>query len=206
VTRRTATSLTTALSDQAWTFERTLTLHERGDHGIVEAAYEVHAHADLSQWAWAQHPMIAASTELRVECAESSPIRVDSAWAEGALTSRVDWLAPDGVLATGTSLERGTGSAAKVWLERRPAWLAVRAGRHRLRWLLEESGAPHIGLWVNLGGWTAGVPLMHVGVEPAFGAHDAPVAAYDGGAGPALRAGDSHAWRVLLELTDSDKR
>jgi hypothetical protein len=59
---------------------------------------------------------------------------------------------------------------------------------------------------VNLGGWTAGVPLMHVGVEPAFGAHAAPVAAYDGGAGPALRAGDSHAWRVLLELTDSDKR
>jgi hypothetical protein len=65
-----------------------------------------------------------------------------------------------------------------------------------LAWRIADSAFPHLGLWINLGGW-GDVPLLHVAVEPAFGAHDRPAAAY--AELKPLAAGASRTWHVVIE-------
>lgn len=185
--------------------ERGLRLGREDGVPTLIAAYRLTAPADagLRDWAWAQHPLLAADPTLRIELPAPAPVRLEAGFADGCVESDLSWLAPGGVMPTTTSLANAPGRAAKVWFEHpRPAWVKIVRGEDDwLCWRVDLSTVPHLGLWVNLGGWHAGTerPLAHVAVEPAYGEHDSLPAAVSAGAGPALRPGESCTWRVALQ-------
>lgn len=149
-------------------------------------------------WAWAQHPLLAATADMVIELPEPAYVRLDSAWRAGGPDEDVSWLAPGGLMASSTPLHRAVGRAAKVWFELPlPRWVRIRAGPEWISWRTESS-IPALGLWVNLGGWHAGTALAHVAVEPAFGAHDR--LGTGGAAGPRLDPGMHCRWRTTVQL------
>jgi hypothetical protein len=58
-----------------------------------------------------------------------------------------------------------------------PAIVAIVRSQDWLAWRVADSSFEGLGLWINLEGW-GDVPLHHVAVEPAVGAHDDPDAAH----------------------------
>jgi hypothetical protein len=154
-------------------------------------------------WAWAQHMLLAADERTRIVASSPMNLRLDAAFRDGR---RDDAVFDDTAFEfpAGISELRGViGCAAKLWLEPPlPAVVAVVHGGARedvgdwLAWRVADSPFPHLGLWLNLGGW-GGVPLRHVAVEPAFGAHDKPSDAY-ADLDP-LAPGAERTWRVLIE-------
>lgn len=148
------------------------------------------------RWAWAQHMLLAADERTRIVASSPMHLRLDAAFRDG---ERDDTAALEaGVTTATTELGCPPGRAAKLWLEPPlPAVVAVVHGEGDwLAWRVAESSFRHLGLWLNLGGW-GGVPLSHVAVEPAFGAHDKPSDAY-ADLDP-LAPGGERTWRVLIE-------
>lgn len=155
------------------------------------------------RWAWAQHMLLAADERMRIVASSPMNLRLDAAFRDGGRDDAA-FDVPDGV----SELRCPVGRAAKLWLEPPlPAVVAVVSGGavdgsanedvgEWLAWRVADSSFPHLGLWLNLGGW-GGVPLRHVAVEPAFGAHDNPSDAY-ADLDP-LAPGGERAWRVLIE-------
>lgn len=143
---------------------------------------------DPLRWAWAQHMVLAADDRTRIVASSPMRLRVDAVFPDGEID-----LEPKTVIELGKMV----GRAAKLWLEPPlPAVVAVVRDTDWLAWRIAESSFLHLGLWLNLGGW-GDVPLRHVAVEPAFGAHDDPHAAY-ADLDP-LPPGDEHAWSVLIQ-------
>lgn len=154
------------------------------------------------RWAWAQHMLLAADDRTRIVASSPMNLRVDSVFSNGAAF-------PDGELnlepTTVIELDDMVGRAAKLWLEPPlPAIVAVvrnaDSGTEHdtdwLAWRIADASFPHLGLWLNLGGWGE-PPLRQVAVEPAFGAYDDPADAYADLA--PLAPGDERAWSVLIE-------
>jgi hypothetical protein len=134
-------------------------------------------------------------------------LRVDSVFSNSVFSNGAVF--PDGELnlepTTVIELDDMVGRAAKLWLE--PPLPDVVAVVHDtdsgaehdtdwLAWRIADSSFPHLGLWLNLGGW-GDPPLRQVAVEPAFGAYDDPADAY-ADVDP-LAPGDERAWSVLIE-------
>lgn len=170
------------------------------------------------RWAWAQHMLLAADDRMRIVASSPMNLRLDAAFRDGRRDDTAfddaafndtafddtAFEAPSGV----NELRGVVGVAAKLWLEPPlPAVVAVVSGGagdgganedvgEWLAWRVADSSFPHLGLWLNLGGW-GGVPLRHIAVEPAFGAHDKPSDAFKD-LDP-LAPGGERAWRVLIE-------
>ena len=144
-------------------------------------------------WAWAQHMLLAADEGMRIVASSPMNLRVDAAFRDG----KPDEAALD-VPRDVRELCGEVGRAAKLWLEPPlPAVVAVIDGAGEwIAWRVADSSFPHLGIWLNLGGW-GDVPLRHIAVEPAFGAHDRPDRAY-ADLDP-LAPGGERAWRVLIE-------
>jgi hypothetical protein len=142
------------------------------------------------RWAWAQHMLLAADERTRIAASSPMHLRVDALFNFNA--ADVEFESTSGI-----ELGKMVGRAAKLWLEPPlPAVVAVLRDADWLAWRVADSSFPHLGLWINLGGW-GDVPLRHVAVEPAFGAHDDPADAY-ADLDP-LAPGDEHAWSVLIQ-------
>ena len=154
------------------------------------------------RWAWAQHMLLAADEHTRIVASSPLNLRLDAAFRD----RRRDDAAFNATfeVPVGVGELRGViGCAAKLWLEPPlPAVVAVIHGSASeevgdwLAWRVADSSFPHLGLWLNLGGW-GNVPLRHVAVEPAFGAHDKPSDAY-ADLDPLAPDGE-RTWRVLIE-------
>jgi hypothetical protein len=168
-------------------------------------------------WAWAQHMLLAADEQTRIVSSSPMDLRLDGAFRHGVPdeTAFDDVLAKAATPTTEIELDNALGRAAKLWFEPPvPAIVAVVSGgddgdddgedgddgkddgAEWLAWRIADSCFPHLGLWINLGGW-GDRPLRHVAVEPAFGAHDQPADAYP--ELDPLAAGESRSWRVLIE-------
>lgn len=140
-------------------FERTLRLGVEEGISTLTAQYRVHAGAtnDLPAWAWAQHVLLAANPKMRVLMPAPVPVRLEAGFLNDQPTHDTEWLAPAGVLGRDTDLAAAPGRAAKLWIEPPlPASVTVISGGDWLTWRLDRSTIPHLGLWVNLGGWHAG--------------------------------------------------
>ncbi|HZU58682.1 MAG TPA: hypothetical protein VFA06_22580 [Actinocrinis sp.] len=153
-------------------------------------------------WTWAQHMLLAAHERMRIVSSSPMRLRIDSAYRGG----EPDDSAFDDLIGTAgaepvaeISLGDTAGRAAKLWLEPPlPEVVAVvddGAGEW-LAWKVADSTCPHLGLWVNLGGW-GDPPLRHVAIEPAFGVHDDPADAY--AELEPLAPGARTAWRVIIQ-------
>jgi hypothetical protein len=168
------------------------------DHEL-RVSYQIEnlGHADLT-WAWAQHPLLAVDPATRIVLPEPARVRLDSASHDGVSSTELDWLCPGGIMAADTVLTGAVGRAAKVWFTPPlPAVVAVVRGSDWLAWRVAESTAPDLGLWVNIGGWGE-LPLRHVAVEPAFGAHDNPDTDWANGTSQVLAPGQRRQWQVLI--------
>ena len=151
-------------------------------------------------WAWAQHMLLAADERTRIVSSAPLRLRPDSVFRHGSpddsgLGSELEELGRRAVI----PLDGFAGRAVKLWVEPPlPAWVAVvdYSGGEWLAWRIADSSFPHLGLWINLGGW-GDVPLHHVAVEPAFGAYDRPAAAY--AELDPLAAGASRTWHAVIE-------
>jgi hypothetical protein len=195
-------ALVATASARGHRLERTLRWEDEVRTSTLVASYRLLRTSDPAApqdgWAWAQHPLLAASADMVVELPEPARVRVDSAWRDGRPDDDASWWAPGGVLAVATPLRSARGRAAKIWFEAPlPRWVRIRLGREWISWRTDES-VPALGLWVNLGGWQGGVPLAHVAVEPAFGARD--LLGADDPAGPALDVGEECRWRTTIHL------
>ena len=172
--------------DRSYSFARDIT---SAAGGALRIDYRLkNLGADQLRWAWAQHMLLAADERTRIVASSPMHLRVDALFnavgSEFESTSVIE-------------LREMAGRAAKLWLEPPlPAVVAVVRDADWLAWRVADSSFPHLGLWLNLGGW-GDVPLRHVAVEPAFGAHDDPARAY-ADLDP-LSPGDEHAWSVLIQ-------
>lgn len=153
-------------------------------------------------WAWAQHALMDCTDDTIIRLPAPARIRIESAFTSGTTADGAAWLTGDGWLGERTSLRSARGHAAKVWFAPPlPAWIAVSAGRDSITWDLAASTTPHLGLWVNRGGW-GHAELDQIAVEPAFGSSDdLATAVARGGAGPLLPPGGRFEWQVRIRLT-----
>ncbi|HEV3173861.1 MAG TPA: hypothetical protein VGZ32_26150 [Actinocrinis sp.] len=181
--------------DRAYRFLRYIS----AQNGLLRVDYRVENIGEKPlNWSWAQHMLLAADERTRIIASSPMRFRLDSAFEGGAPSTRFDWLAPEATQVAEITLDKATGRAAKLWLEPPlPAVVAVMVeGGDWLAWWVADAPFRHVGLWVNLGGW-GDVPVRHVAIEPAFGAHDAPARAYS--ALDPLAAGRAKSWWVLVE-------
>jgi hypothetical protein len=151
-------------------------------------------------WAWAQHAMLAADDETALVLPHEVGVRVESTFGRGQDGPALTRLLRTGRLDTRLDLAGIAGRAVKMWLlDPLPAWIAVVRPGGWLAWDLAASSVPHVGVWLNRGGWdAAGKPLDHVGVEPSFGCSDDPVRA--SADRPPLAPGERADWRTVLRL------
>ena len=149
------------------------------------------------RWAWTQHLLLAADQRTRIVTSSPVRFRLDSAFRHGRPSRGFGWLCPEDVPVTEISLERAAGRAAKLWfVPPLPAAVAVVRGTEWLAWDVADSSYPHLGLWVNLGGW-GGTPLRQLALEPSFGCADAPAEAYR--ELTPLGPGEQHSWHTAIE-------
>lgn len=151
-------------------------------------------------WAWAQHAMLAADDGTAVLLPRDVGVRAEAAFGAGSNGADLEGVLRKGRLGRRLELAGMSGRAVKLWLEDPlPAWIAVAREESWVAWDLRDSTVPHLGLWLNRGGWDAdGRRLDHVGVEPAFGCSDDPARAAAGRA--PLAPGATAAWRTTLRF------
>lgn len=107
-------------------------------------------------------------------------------------------------------LDARAGSAVKVWGEAPPAGRVVLShpgSRSRLvvRW--DPAELPHLGLWINQGGW-AGVPgaapYANLGIEPGWGGVDGLDEAVERTKTARwLEPGDLHRWTIEVAIEEA---
>jgi hypothetical protein len=202
---------------RGYRFEREITAtggphqHNALQNNALRIVYRLENTGDQPlAWAWAQHMLLAAHERMRIVSSSPMRLRVDSAYRDGerddsafddviGAADAESGTVTGGEPVTEIALSDTVGRAAKLWLvPPLPDVVAVvddSAGQW-LAWKVADSTSPHLGLWVNLGGWGA-PPLRHVAIEPAFGAHDDPADAY-ADLEP-LAPGARTAWRVILQ-------
>lgn len=79
--------------------------------------------------------------------------------------------------------------------------VAVTGGECELSFRTDPEFAPYVGIYVNYGGWPAGGPLHHVGIEPTNAPEDDLAAGLAGGAAVSvLAAGATVSWKICLSL------
>jgi hypothetical protein len=164
--------------------------------------YEVRNDGEGSlHWAWAQHAMLAADDRTSLVLPQEVRVRVESTFGHGEDGPDLGRVLRTGRLGTRLELAGVTGRAVKMWLVAPlPPWVAVVRGASWLAWDLTASSVPHVGLWLNRGGWDAeGRQLDHIAVEPAFGCDDDPARATAAGLAP-VTPGDTAGWRTVLRF------
>jgi galactose mutarotase-like enzyme len=183
-----------------YAFARTVTVEA---DGAVRMEYALTSTADAPlPFLWSSHPLLALSPDTRLDLPVAARVRV---WAEqGVALGGAGAMHRWPVLRVGAADETrfgprevdftrptrvGDGYACKLFLELpRPTngsggtrvRLAVEQGDARLECEVDPLEVPHLGLWVNHGGWTpfaGGTPYRNLGFEPCIGMGDSLTAA-----------------------------
>jgi galactose mutarotase-like enzyme len=180
----------------------------RLEPGRLSVRYELeHACASPLALLWAAHPLLAPSTGARLEQLPAPPWRVHSAWR-----ADVDEALPASELVVdGHTIDIAewdqlpSGAHVKLfapWGCGRPVSLVHPAWGLALSVCVRSAPArPHLGLWLNRGGFPAEAPLEHLAIEPTFGsADDLPSAEADGSC-LVVQPGCTETWVVDYEIS-----
>jgi galactose mutarotase-like enzyme len=211
-------SLTLAVDDPTlpFRFERTLALSDGA--GSLVASYELTNRSALAlPYIWAAHPLVAIipgdSIRLPAGTHMSSTGRVGLEFAAGA-TSFIwptERLASGDVLDLSRVPERTAGFAVKLFAKNlSPGRIEIvdRSQSDFLRLSFAASELPHVGLWLNYGGWSgAGTePYYNVGIEPTTSPHDdLSVVAHENTA-LQLPPGETRSWQLTVTLGEQLSR
>lgn len=152
-------------------FERLLEL----DGGTVRCSYRVSSQRDEPlPFQWSMHPIFSLVPGERVVHDDVALATVGPADGETIMKLYAD-LRPHG----------------RVAVLGQPCELSLAT---------DVQEAPYLGIYLNYGGWPAGGPLHHVGLEPTNAPEDDLDAAVGSGRVGMLAAGATRAWRVELAL------
>jgi galactose mutarotase-like enzyme len=192
----------------AYAFTRTVRI-ERDGAVCMQYALESRAEAPLP-YLWSSHPLLPLSPDTRLDLPVAARVRV---WAEHGVD-----LGGEGAEHRWPVLRAGDGArdfthpargaapfACKLFLDLPtprvgPLRLALEQDGARLEVEVDPREVPHLGLWLNHGGWTpfAGRPGYHnLAFEPCIGAGDAldaALGAWDSAAW--LRPGETRTWTL----------
>ncbi len=157
---------------------------------------------------WAMHPLLAVEPGARILLPgiEGAAVVESASAAAVARGGRVHW--PTTPAADGSPVDLATYGgrpefALKLVVERPPRRVAVADADSRA-WLGVETTldlVPHLGVWINEGGWPEGpTRLRHVALEPTCGLGDGLREAIAAGSGWRIEPGAVQAWRVGLRL------
>lgn len=159
-------------------FERTLVLSP----GAAELRldYRVLNRAPFPfPFVWSSHPLLAIAPGMKLLLPEGTPLRVFGASdpALGDLGAPLQWPMLQ-QLDLSTVPAHDAGYAAKLFGPA-PArgWVGLHdpATHSTLRFEYDPQTIPHLGLWLNMGGWSPHedrAPYFNLGIEPCIGAGD----------------------------------
>jgi galactose mutarotase-like enzyme len=183
-----------------------------GEHVLV--SYRVTNTGDDGFHAlWAMHPLLALDSGARIVLpgVDGAAVVESASAAALARDGRVAW--PTTTATDGSRVDLSTyggrpGIALKLVVER-PTRRAAIADPGTRAWLGFETtlrSVPHLGVWLNEGGWPEGpVRLRHVALEPTSGLADDLGEAVAAGSGWWIEPGASRQWQVALRLGSGEK-
>ena len=207
-----------------YAFSRTVTV---GADGAVRLDYALESRGAVPMpFLWSSHPLLPFPPDTRLDLPIAARVRVGSEqgvrmggeraehrWPIVRLgdagTTRfgpheVDFTFP--VLATRRFGDAGRAAyACKLFVDLprtpgKPVRLGVEQGGARLEVEVDPGEVPHLGLWLNHGGWTpfaGGTPYHNLGFEPCIGAPDALDAALGPWGGAQwLAPGETRRWTL----------
>lgn len=192
-------------------FDRVL----RAEGNTLTIDYSVRNEGDFTvEYAWSAHPLFIADKGDRVVLPESvSEIRVEGSGggrlgAKGTVHSWPHTKSSAGEavdLSVAGSITDETGD--KIYAAS-PAegWAALERRQHGLRIDIryEASKLSTLGLWLCYGGWPEGGESRQqcVAIEPCTAPDDSLATAMEKGWAKKLAAGQSHDWRMQIEIRD----
>lgn len=178
-----AASLTLAVDDLAlpFRFERTLTM--RAGRSPLTVDYEVVSRSNISlPYLWAAHPLLAIEPGDSIRLPAGTRITLIGCFGvECAAGTVSSW--PTIRLASGEMLdlsrvpESTRGFAVKLFAHKvslGSVGVVERSQAEFIRLSFDPIELPHVGLWLNYGGWSgAGTePYFNAGIEPTTSPHD----------------------------------
>jgi galactose mutarotase-like enzyme len=158
---------------------------------------------DPFPWIWAAHPLFSTPAGTRLELPGVERITVDHAVGRAGLEPGTALRWPSD-LAEWPESDR-PGFALKAFA-RSPTGTAIlhAPGRgERLLLRVDPASVPHLGLWLNRGGWPdPDRGYRNLGLEPAIGPADGLDQAIARGAAESIDPGTVRRWQVVVELPE----
>jgi hypothetical protein len=190
VTGASLSRLSAVIRCEGFSFARTLTL--QGE--CVTADYAVTSELETPfPYLWSQHCVLSLTPDDRIVLAGHGKMRAHGVGFDWPNHPARD-LSRVGQIDEGFALKSYTMSAGL-------ASAAIRGLDGGLRFDWNGAEIPAFGLWLDYGGWPAGIPLHQVALEPTTGAADDLAGAEATGQARWLAPGATHTWSVRLSLT-----
>lgn len=180
-------------------FERTIAL----DGGAVRCGYRLTSRRDEPlPYQWSMHPILRLRPGERIVLPDVEQVR-GTGVAHPSLPPGpvvLGWPEHEGVSLASVRPSDGA-TVMKLYADVRPhGRVAVQGDPCELSLATDVAFAPYLGIYVNYGGWPAGGPLHHVGLEPTNAPEDDLDSAVGSGRVGVLDAGETRTWQVELAL------
>ena len=194
--------------DSPFRFERTLVLSDGTTP--LEVEYELKNRTEFPMpYIWAAHPLLAIEPGDLIRLPHGTSMRTSTRLGLAIIDTSFRW--PFIPIHTGEAIDLssvwdcGAGCAIKLFAEDiTPGSVEIVAFRTRtfLRITFQPNGVPHLGLWLNYGGWSgiSGPAYYNIGVEPTTTPLDDLQTAVSQNAAFVLQSGETRRWRVEVAL------
>ena len=202
VQAETETALTTGFDAKDFRFVRALEIHD----AQLQATYAVENLGGSSlPWMWALHALLAVTPEDRLVLADVDQVEASFLERKGQSISprRLPWPGPsDNVPLALDRIHPATATfAGKLYasnVARSHASIGHEGSWLEIGWLAADT--PHLGLWLNYGGWPQVGPTHHIAIEPTTAPVDHLGEAIVSKTARSLEPGETHRWAVSLTL------
>jgi hypothetical protein len=194
--------------DSPFRFARTLVLSD--GFTPLEIEYELTNRSELPMpYIWAAHPLLAIEPGDMIRLPHGTWMRPSTCVGLAIVDAPFRW--PFAPVHAGKAIDlssvpdRDADVAIKLFAENiTPGEIEIFAGRTRafLRFTFHPVEVPHIGLWLNYGGWSgiSGPAYYNIGVEPSTTPCDDLQTAVSQDAAFVLQSGEARRWRVAVAL------
>ena len=163
-------------------------------------------------YVWSSHPLFAIAPGMEIRLPSFAPIRTGSHGAFGPPGWRLGWGVVTDNAGRCWDLRRvpppTAGLAAKLFAgPLSDGWVELHDPRDgaTFRFDFDPQAIPHVGLWLNYGGWSGSPqrpPCYNLGIEPCRGAHeDLTSAIEDWDSVFTLPPRGNHQWQLRVTIT-----